>query len=576
MDIAIKKIFAQILFWVYDFLDLLGDIFRVFAGLDPISVSNEGSSSDMTLLEAFMQHTIASRILFGLMLVGIIIAMVCGGVRTVKNVVKVKAGGEPHSHSATIGQTFYAILATVGCVFFVLMFVGFSNTLLKCVDKVTSVDGNTRLSATLFDLSVEWTYTLDYDNPVEDYVIKMDEYGNPVVKTDADGNIVYKTDNAGNYVDKDNQPLAPNAPESERVPVYEMTYTYYYPYSSELSSGYWEKENGVYYTAEDVRFNHGVDYVFGVHGRLWGYEYDQYAYTREPIVRLESFNIFTAYLVAIVVLVSIIITCLSLGKRVYDIVVLIFMMPLVCGTIPLDDGARFKAWRETLMSKVLLVFGAVLAMNVFFQATPIISMIDFSAISSNGLVQNIVKMFIYMCGALCVNTSQTLVARVLGTSADESRELMQAMAPVMSAVRFGHGAVKMVGNATRNGVNTLAGVGINAATGNIPGAIMTAVNGVTGGMVQGAGALASTVGAAGRFVSSGGVSKNSATVQSALSGRSIGNSSSGQNIQPAAAPNMGTASAAALSGQTGTLKSSSGLKIGTLVSKPYRDNTKRK
>ena len=570
MDIAVKKFFAQILFWVYDFLDLLGDIFRVLAGLDPISVSNEGSSSDMTLLEAFMQHTIVSKVLMGLMLVGIIIAMVCGGVRTVKNIVSIKAGAEPRSHSATIGQTFYAILATVGCVFFVLMFIGFSNMLLKCVDKVTSIDGNTSLSATLFDLSVEWSYKLDYDNPVDTYTIKTDEYGNPVVKTDSDGNYVYVTDESGNYLDKYGNKLPPNAPIEDRMPIYEMEWTYYYPYSSELSSGYYDGHN-----IGDVDFKRGVDNVFGVHGRLWGFEYDQYAYTQEPIVRLESFNIFTAYLVAIVVLVSIILTCLSLGKRVYDIVVLLFMMPLVCGTIPLDDGARFKAWRETLMSKVLLVFGAVLAMNVFFQATPIISMIDFSAISSNGLVQNIVKMFIYMCGALCVNTSQTLVARVLGTSADESRELMQAMAPVLGAVRFGRGVARMGGNFLRNGVNTAAGVGINAATGNIPGAIMTAVSGVTGGMLQGAGALASTVGAAGRFVSSGGGSNNSASVHSALSGKPVG-SLSGQNIQRTASANMGAASVDALSGQTKNLKSSSGLKIGTLVSKPYRDNTKRK
>lgn len=456
---TIKKLLAQVLFWLYDFIDLIGDIFRVLAGLDKVEMDGQ----EQTLLDVFLSHTVASEVLFGLILVGIIVAVVCGIVKGVKNIISFKAGAansEPRSHAIAVGQTFGAILSSVACVFFVILFIAFANMLLQQVDVVMrpNIDGaeSTRFSQYLFDLSVESKYRIDYDTPYYRVVIKTDEYGNQIQATDSSGNLLWLTDGYGNYVDEEGNKV----PESQRVPIWEYTTEVYYDYyfvEDENGNKIYESKDAYFefldadtgqfrkYRAADLDFaTMSVYDVFGMHFSLLGIEISSTGYIMQPKVELDSFNLFTGYLVAIVMAISLIRICFGMVKRLYDIIVLIFMMPLVCGTIPLDDGARFKAWRETLMSKVLLVFGAVISINVFFQIAPLINLLS---------VGNILKMFLYMGGALAINSSQTLIARVLGTSADESREFAESARTILTGAQVGVGGLIGVKNVAFGGYN---------------------------------------------------------------------------------------------------------------------------
>lgn len=464
MWITIKKLLAQLLFWLYDFLDLIGDIFRLLVGLDKVGYTSDGVETEMSLLDAFMQHTVASKILFGLILIGVIIACVCGIVKVGKNIFKVKVEGERASHTVAVGQTFMAILSSVACIFFVLLFIAFANMLLQQVNAVTApANGDTQFSHYLFDLSVESKYQLDYDHPLTREVPRVDENGNYIQAKDGNGDLLYLTNEYGKFVNEKGEIVD----EKYKVPKYEMDIEVYYenailrnadgePILDEnnntqlvAKSGY---ADGI--TAKDLDFKTmSVNTIFGRHRKIMGWEIESMGYSVKPMVELESFNLFTAYLVAVVMLISLIVICLGMVKRLYDVIVLIFMMPLVCGTIPLDDGARFKAWREIFMSKIFLVFGAVLAINVFFQIAPIIELINLSAFTSSKLVQNIVKMFLYMGGALCINASQVLIARVLGTSADESRELAQSARTIMGGVTLGVGGIVGAKNMIFGGYN---------------------------------------------------------------------------------------------------------------------------
>lgn len=186
------------------------------------------------------------------------------------------------------------------------------------------------------------------------------------------------------------------------------------------------------------------DQVFGVHNKDWIglFEQADQGYSQQPMVRLDAFNLFTAYLVAVIMLISMFMLSVGLVKRIYDIIVLVICMPLVCGTIPLDDGARFRAWRETFMSKVLIAFGAVIALNVFFMIAGFIMgpAFDLTYLINEGVLSSfavsVFKMLLLLGGALCMNSSQTLIARILGTSADEGREAMQSFALITSGVRM--------------------------------------------------------------------------------------------------------------------------------------------
>ena len=425
MGIAFQKILSQLLFWIYDFIDTVGALFNIFTGTQKVSENGK------TLLEVFVDSAISTKVLLGLIVITIIIAGACVGVKTVKNVFKLKAGGEAVSHSATVGQGFIAVLSSVFCLFFLFVFIAFSSMLLNMVNATLSEGNTMTLSQNLFSLSVEQSYVLDESELVPRYSDYYNEYGEREQDVDENGNLKF---------DEDDQP------------VYKQVVEYVYEYKKDsngdyvLETGWCEngkdsEGNTAYYTAEDIMWSMKPDEVFGVHKKNWlGFEQEDKGYTVKPMVRLDSFNLFTAYLVAVVMVISMFLLSVGLVKRIYDIVVLVICMPLVCGTIPLDDGARFRAWRETVMSKVLVAFGAVIAINVFYMISPQFGIV-IKYLTDEGVLNAtsgvIFKMLLLLGGALCINGCQVLIARIMGTSADESREVMQTLATITSGVRLG-------------------------------------------------------------------------------------------------------------------------------------------
>lgn len=432
MDIIFEKMLAKLLFWIYDFIDTIGSIFNILTGTQQVDENKR------TLLQVFAESAISTKVLLGLCLISIIIAGVCVGVKTAKNVIKLRSGGESVSHSATIGQGFTAVISSVVSIFFVFFMIAFVSMLLNMVNDVIAPSPHTTVSQNLFDLSVEQSYEVDLTKWEVYDITVLDENNNPVQakdKTSADG-LAWETDAQGNYVLTEN---------GQRVPIYEKTQKKYHPYKKDENGNYllvsgWR--NG--YTAESIKWSMSPDEVFGVHEKDWLglFEQSDEDYTKEAMVELDSFNFLTAYLVAVIMLISLFMLSVGLVKRIYDIVVLIFCMPLVCGTIPLDDGARFRAWRETFLSKLLVAFGAVLSINVFFMISRFISELNFEyLVEITGVLSDsavtVFKMLLLLGGAMCINASQTLIARILGTSADESREAMQSFSMITSGVRVG-------------------------------------------------------------------------------------------------------------------------------------------
>ncbi len=431
MKIAIEKMLAQLLFWIYDFIDTIGEIFNILTGTQKVNGSQ-------TLLEVFVESAVSTKVLLGLVGISIVIAAACMCVKIVKNVVKIKTDGEPTSHVTALKQGGIAVISSVACIFFVVMFISFATMLLSMVNNVIAPEGNLTLSQNLFNLSVQQSYVID-EEKTEERIIGpyYDESGNMVQATDptSEDGWAWKTDAAGNYQLDD---------KGNKIPVYVMQIERYHPYKTD-ADGELVVESGWYgnYSAADIKWSYSPDKVFGVYNKdfLGVFEQEDKGYSRSPMVRLQSFNLLTAYLVAVIMLISMFMLAIGLVKRIYDIIVLFICMPLVCGTIPLDDGARFRAWRETMMSKVLVAFGAVISLNVFyiiggFITGPAFDAAFINAVNLSSAAYTIFKMIMLLGGAMCINGSQALIARILGTSADEGREAMQSFAMITSGVRL--------------------------------------------------------------------------------------------------------------------------------------------
>ena len=83
------------------------------------------------------------------------------------------------------------------------------------------------------------------------------------------------------------------------------------------------------------------------------------------MVNPNTFMYLPALIAGIALAIALIMAVLNLAKRVYEIVFVYFSMPVAMSTLPMDDGARFKNWREMFVTKIILAYGAVLAVNIF-------------------------------------------------------------------------------------------------------------------------------------------------------------------------------------------------------------------
>lgn len=134
------------------------------------------------------------------------------------------------------------------------------------------------------------------------------------------------------------------------------------------------------------------------------------------MVNPNTFMYLPSLIAGIALLIALIIATLNLAKRVYEIIYLYLCMPVSMSTLPLDDGARFKNWREQFITKIILAYGAVLSVNVFILLLPIIQSMSIPSVGSFG--NSIFRIFMIVGGAMVIPAGQTLFARLFGTADD--------------------------------------------------------------------------------------------------------------------------------------------------------------
>jgi len=134
------------------------------------------------------------------------------------------------------------------------------------------------------------------------------------------------------------------------------------------------------------------------------------------MVNPNTFMYLPSLIAGVALCIALIIATLNLAKRVYEIFFLFFCMPVSMSTLPLDDGARFKNWREQFLTKIILAYGAVLSVNVFILILPLIQQMSLPGVGSFGNALFII--FMIVGGAMVIPAGQTLFARLFGTADD--------------------------------------------------------------------------------------------------------------------------------------------------------------
>jgi len=156
---------------------------------------------------------------------------------------------------------------------------------------------------------------------------------------------------------------------------------------------------------------------------------------------LQHMDFFVGIVGSLVILVMFVMSAVMFIQRIFDIVLLFIISPISISTIPVDDGNRFRIWREMTISKVLGAYGIILAMNLFFIIIPQISGITFFG---NGFQNGLVRLLFIIGGAFAVTKANLVISQLTGGGAG-NQEAQQMMANMRTARNITMGGFGLAG-----------------------------------------------------------------------------------------------------------------------------------
>ena len=183
---------------------------------------------------------------------------------------------------------------------------------------------------------------------------------------------------------------------------------------------------------------------------------------------LSEFPFLFSWIAGGVVLFGIGSAMLIFVDRVLSLVILYIAAPISISTSTLDDGARFKLWRDQFLSKFIMGYGMILAVNIYAMVCGLVTNPDFSFFPGEdaGFLDLVMKLLIIAGGALTMQKAMALVGNLVSQGAG-SNELRDNAFSMGSLARMATGvagkAARIAGGIANNTVGLLPRAGVSIA-----------------------------------------------------------------------------------------------------------------
>ncbi|MDR2266077.1 MAG: hypothetical protein LBE09_00630 [Christensenellaceae bacterium] len=220
------------------------------------------------------------------------------------------------------------------------------------------------------------------------------------------------------------------------------------------------------------------DYEENIEG-VWVPSKDTYIKTSNGYADLYKTNLLLLFAVPLIILVMFCVALFKMSKRIFEVVFLYLVMPFTISTIPLDDGSRFKLWRESIIGKTLSVYGTLVAFNLFFlffDQLPSINLVN-----GTSFVNTLFDAVLIIGAALAACAGSELFVSLLGGRGEPQGSGFKAAA--LAGMGFAHGVGRGVGKALfgkkgggKGGAGGAAGVAEAGSRGGILGTAAKAGN----------------------------------------------------------------------------------------------------
>lgn len=166
---------------------------------------------------------------------------------------------------------------------------------------------------------------------------------------------------------------------------------------------------------------------------------------------LSDFPFLFSWIAGGVVLFGIGSSMLIFVDRVLSLVILYIAAPISVSTSVIDDGARFKLWRDQFLSKFIMGYGMIIAINIYALVCGIImspNITFFKGSAASPFLDMLMRLLIIAGGALTMQKSMALVGNLVSQGAG-SNELRDNALSMGSLARMAKGVTgKAFGLAT--------------------------------------------------------------------------------------------------------------------------------
>ena len=158
-------------------------------------------------------------------------------------------------------------------------------------------------------------------------------------------------------------------------------------------------------------------------------------------INISEIDYIIGFASAIGCLIITLICLVTFIKRIYDIAVLYIVSPYFSATIVLDDGQKFREWRNMFIGKCISGVGSALGMRIFLMLVPII-MGDEIQFFDNGVLDlaggYVLKLVFIIGGMYAVLKSAPMLTSLVSTAAaHDERASMGKGAMLLGAATMG-------------------------------------------------------------------------------------------------------------------------------------------
>lgn len=339
-------------------IDVLQGVFGAFAGVDSIEYNGETITSDNTGAETdtgivyyLLTSDVVMNMFFSMLALACILLLIFLTMAFIRNVYAAK----PKSWKEIVGSAIKGIgnfvIIPVACILGVWL----GNIVLQAVNGATASGGSMSISRQLFVCSA---YNANK--------IRNGDYS----ITDAEGNI--SVDAIVSFC-------------SEYDIVVDTTQT----------------DPEYYANCIDQAYGAGAPF------KAWWNVDDWYSLFNINYLILGVGGIFILYVLGAI--------SFGMVKRLFTLIVLFIISPIMCSMYPIDDGAAAGNWRKRFLSQTISAYGAVAGMNLFFAITPIIQGISLPGIVASSLdVIGLTPLLLVIAGLYMVKEFIDIISGLIG------------------------------------------------------------------------------------------------------------------------------------------------------------------